>query len=414
MILIGKASTVLQETASRKRSFAWRVYSYSFLDEFIPLYAVYVLMFSDTGLNLGEIATLFSLWTVVGFAMELPSGVIADRLPRHHVMAFAVAIRAAGFAIWIIAPSFWAFAVGFVLWGTSTALTSGTWQALVYTELEKQGATEDYAKLMGISGMLRNVAVVASMLITPLLIKFGGYDLTGWTSAIACALGAPIVLSMRDKEHRPTPEDPERPQKVWHTITSGMSEIRGSRTLMRVLVISAALIAVVNFDEYMPLQARATGASLEVVPLLMLVPWVGMSLGGLAVATWSTVSSRTVGVLMALGVVSLAVGSLAQNAWGFVGIGIFYTIYRYSSVIADTRLQDAISGQARATIGSVSGFGSQVLTLCFFGFFGIGGTWFSIPELMAIAGVPLLLLSVAIVRWLPAAERVKEPRDVTG
>ena len=54
-----------------------------------------------------------------------------------------------GLSLWIAVPSYAAFAAGFVLWGASGALMSGTFQALLYDELAANNAASHYARLMG-------------------------------------------------------------------------------------------------------------------------------------------------------------------------------------------------------------------------------------------------------------------------
>jgi MFS family permease len=398
---------------ARTRALTRRVYVYSFLDEFIPLYAVYVLMFQDSGLTLSEITVMFAVWTITGFVAEIPTGVIADKMPRHLLVAIAAGLRGVGFALWSLVPSFAGYTVGFVLWGISTAFTSGAWQALVYTELGALGASERYVKVMGLSAMLGNIAVTSSMVFTPILMGVGGYQLTGWISALACFLSIPMLLTIPHKTANEKSDDTETPAEYVTGLRDGLTEIQGNGTLVRLLLVVAALTTVVNFDEYMPLQARAAGVSTNYVSLLMLIPWAAMSLGGAAVAKWSSVTPRTIGVLLGVSVVLFAAGSLSENVIGFVGIGVFYAMYRFTFVLAEARLQDSIEGRSRATIGSVAGFGSQVFTLGFFGFFGIGGNWFSVPQLMSLMSVPMLALAVVVARWLPKQTTLTQQREVS-
>jgi len=395
------------------RALTRRIYAYSFLDEFIPLYAVYILMFQDSGLTLSEIAAMFTVWTITSFFAEIPTGVIADNMPRHLLVAIATGLRGVGFALWSLVPSFAGYTVGFVLWGISTAFTSGAWQALVYTELDALGASERYVKVMGFSAMLGNIAVTSSMIFTPIFMEVGGYQLTGWISALACFLSIPILLTIPHQTTTKKSDDTETPDKYVTGLRDGLTEIQRKGTLVRLLLVVAALTTVVNFDEYMPLQARAAGVNTDYVSLLMLIPWAAMSLGGALAAKWSSVTPRTIGVLFGVSVVLFAAGSLSEKVIGFVGIGIFYAMYRFAFVLAEARLQDSIEGRSRATIGSVAGFGSQVFTLGFFGFFGIGGNWFSVPELLSLMSVPMLALAAVTARWLPKQTTPAQQREVS-
>mgnify|MGYP006200214433 CR=1 FL=1 len=64
----------------------------------------------------------------------------ADAVSRRLLLCLAPLAAAAAFALWVLVPSYPAFAVGFLLWGAGGALASGSLEALVYTELARLGA----------------------------------------------------------------------------------------------------------------------------------------------------------------------------------------------------------------------------------------------------------------------------------
>jgi hypothetical protein len=107
------------------------LHCYAFLDEFVLFYPVYVLLFVDTGLSVVEISTLFILWSGTGILLEVPSGVLADAVSRRLLLVVGPLCAAAGFGLWAAAPSYWAFAGGFVLWGAKGTFLSGALEALV-------------------------------------------------------------------------------------------------------------------------------------------------------------------------------------------------------------------------------------------------------------------------------------------
>ena len=116
------------------------LYAYAFLDEFVLLYPLYALLFTDAGLTTVQVSALFVLWSATGIVLEVPSGALADAVSRRALLVVAPLVGAAGYALWVAIPSFWAFAAGFVLWGVRGALVSGSLEALVYTELDARGA----------------------------------------------------------------------------------------------------------------------------------------------------------------------------------------------------------------------------------------------------------------------------------
>ena len=105
------------------------------------LYPVYTLLFSDTGLSVWQISSLFVIWSVSSLVLEVPSGAWADATSRRRLLILGPLLTAVAFALWVAAPAYWVFALGFVLWGLKSALTSGALEALVYEELQRVEAT---------------------------------------------------------------------------------------------------------------------------------------------------------------------------------------------------------------------------------------------------------------------------------
>ena len=117
--------------------------------DLIPLYAIYSLLFADHGLSVGQISSLFVIWSVVSFVFEVPSGAWADTVDRRLLLVLSGSIYAAGFSAWMLWPTYVGFALGFVSWGLSSAIMSGTFEALLYDELTAQGRPGSYAQIKG-------------------------------------------------------------------------------------------------------------------------------------------------------------------------------------------------------------------------------------------------------------------------
>ncbi|GGQ85467.1 hypothetical protein Saso_12410 [Streptomyces asoensis] len=135
------------------------------------LYPVYALLFADSGLSVGQISSLFVLWSLTGVLLEVPSGAWADAVSRRLLLWVGPLLGAAGFALWVLFPSYGAFAAGFVLWGARGALGSGALEALVYEELDRAGAADRYALIMGRAHALGQVAVTIAV--------YGAYGVLG-------------------------------------------------------------------------------------------------------------------------------------------------------------------------------------------------------------------------------------------
>ena len=59
---------------------------------------MYALLFGDHGVSLGQISTLFIIWSVTSFVFEIPSGAWADTIDRRHLLVLSAVIYAGAFS----------------------------------------------------------------------------------------------------------------------------------------------------------------------------------------------------------------------------------------------------------------------------------------------------------------------------
>jgi MFS family permease len=375
---------------------------------------VYALLFADAGLSVGQISTLLLIWSLTGFLLEVPSGALADRVSRRRLLAVAALLRAAGFALWLLAPSYPAFALGFVLWGAEGAFTSGTREALVYDELVAVGAGDRYAQVLGRSEVAGTLGVLAASALAAPLIAVGGFPLAGWVSV---ALGVVVAAAALRLPERPRAEEAGEAGGIrgyLHTLHTGVREVRSDRRLRRLLAVAALLAGLSALDEYLPLLARDSGAGDVLVPVLQLVPSLGVAIGAELAGRRAGVRSGRVALLIAAGAVLLAAGAISGRPVGFFGIGGFYAATWFGQVVAGARLQDEMTGAARATVTSVSAVAAESVALALYAGFGLAAAaGVGIPVLMAASAVLLLPVAAVLPRWLPP-RRPATPGNAAG
>ncbi|MER7934853.1 MULTISPECIES: MFS transporter [unclassified Streptomyces] len=392
------------------------VYLYTGLTELLPLHAVYALLMTSHGVSTGELSVLFAVWTVTTFVCEVPSGALADRFPRHRVLAAAALAQCTGFALWTALPSLGAFAAGFVLWGAGTALTSGTLQSLLYDGLAAEGRAGQYARVSSRVAAVQACSVAASSLAATPLVLLGGYPATGWVSVLLTLLAVPTALGLGRRAPGPVPApvpepEPEPvPQGYAAVLRAGLAEARGTPRVRSAVLLAAALTGLGVVDEYLPVLAREAGTPAAAVPLLLLLPWAAMAAGGFAGGRMAGADDRLLAVLLGAGGAALAAGALTGRPAGFLGIAAFYWVLRLAQIVADTRLQHAISGPARATVTSVAGLGAQAVALAVFLTLGLAARWASAAVLVALTAVPVLLLAVRLALRPDPAHHVPPPQ----
>jgi predicted MFS family arabinose efflux permease len=369
----------------------------------VLLYPVYTLLFSDTGMSVWQISSLFVIWAVSSLVLEVPSGAWADATSRRRLLVFGPLLTAVAFGLWVAAPGYWVFALGFLLWGLKSALTSGAFEALVYDELQRVNATDRYATLMGRGQVAGVLAAMCSGAVAAPAIAAGGFAVAGAASVAVCLLASLVAMLFPENRIRSRCE----PEQRWaDTLRTGLREARRSRPV-RAAVILVAVVASVwgALDEYTPLLIESGGVSASDVALLMVVIWAGAAAGGLLAGWGARLSSTALAWLICCGAALMAAGALSEHPTRVVALAAAFGVFQLATVVADTRLQEAISGPARATVTSLAGMSTDVATLAVYGSYaaltdigGHGGAF-------AMLALPYL----AVAAWLRRSAVLKGP-----
>src|SRR5262249_38802882 len=126
--------------ASRSRATfeaAW--YAAGYLRELVLIYPTYAIMMSEHGVSPLALSALFILWTGTALALDGPTGALGDRYSRKRLLVASNLVKGLAFLPWLVEPSVFGYALGFVLWGAGSSLGSGTLEAFLYDALRARG-----------------------------------------------------------------------------------------------------------------------------------------------------------------------------------------------------------------------------------------------------------------------------------
>ena len=378
----------------------------------VPLYPLYALLFTATGLSVAQVSALFAIWSAVAVLTEVPSGALADRFSRRSCLAAAGVLQAAGYAAWVLLPGFPGFALGFVLWGFGGSLVSGAKEALLYDGLAAAGAQEHYARVAGWVAAMELVAQLPAALAATWLFVAGGFPLVGWVSVGTCLAAACVAAALPE----PPRHDHGDGRGYFATLRAGVTDAARGPGVRPVLLAAAVLTAYDAVEEYFPLLLAGWGIPLAAVPLAT-VPIV---LGGTAGAALGGVAARLPAWALAaiLGTAMVLLGC-AGGTVGVVAVAAFYGGYRAVLVVVDARLQERIASATRATVTSVAGLGAELATFAVYAAWAGGGApVVAAGGLLIAAALPLLLRGRVAGSGAPgiaatrrSEEEARAPRD---
>lgn len=334
----------------------WKAATYRFFDTFVLIFPFYTVMFTEHGLTPTQIGLALAAWSLTGVALEIPTGALADRLPRRALLCAAQISRGAGFLVWAVWPGFWGYLGGFVLWGVKSALVSGTFEALVFDELKAEGRPQDYARVIGRCQAARFAGVMTAALLAAALAGLGNPGLTVASSATSLiGAGAALLLPKPPRTTRTGRTD------YMTVVRTGLAEaVRRPGVLPLLVFISLMLSLLSACEDYWQIFARDLGLGRPQIALFVAAMSGAQALGA-SIAHRAPLErpGRLYGLVAFAGLVLAAAAALAHPLWS-IGLAVaFVALCRIADVRADARFQHALSGEARATVASVKGFASQ-------------------------------------------------------
>lgn len=371
-----------------------KLYAYKFFEDFVLIYPLYAVMFTDLGMEPWQVGTLLTAWSVTAFLLEVPSGVWADKYSRKHLLFFGQLIRALGYLSWALFPNFWGFLIGFVAWGIESATSSGTFQALVYDELKHLGKEQEFARVIGRCRSISFIAVlVASVLASPAVML--GYTTILVLSSLTVLMASLTILSLPSTQR----VESTRETAYLTILQNGIREIREQPGLLRFLLFLALATALPGaLDEYWSIFADQSG-----LPKYGLGLFLGLLSGAEAIGSFFAYRfenhSNRFFYLLFFGnglVLSLA-------AWWFeipaLVLLIFFSLsFTLLQIVFESRLQHAIKSESRATVSSFSGFLTEIGALTVFFSFGWMAQWAHYQAGFLIFGGIITL--VGLIYWL--------------
>lgn len=206
---------------------------------FVPVMTPYLL---ERNLTIAEIAGLQTTLLVALLVMEVPTGVIADRLG--HVWSYRIALLtlASGEFLFLIARDYPAFLLIQVITGTGFAFASGSVDAIIYNSLPDGDRTSAMQRAKGLIGAAAQTGSVVAYSIGGVIaadLSLSRMTITIVMGATAVATAAALSFGLHES---PVHAQRVRPQSL-ALIGSAWRAIRETPELRRVIGLSIATSA---------------------------------------------------------------------------------------------------------------------------------------------------------------------------
>ena len=196
----------------------------------------YALLLLARGLTLVQISLIESIVIGAIFLMEVPTGVLADRVGRKWSIFASTLLLMTGEFIFIFARSFEWYIFIALLTGTGFAFASGAVEALVYDSLPEAGREEAMKRAMGRLGFYAQIAFVIAPIIGGLIIgEARAQDFIPAIALTAAALliGLIVCLTLRE----PAIHTSEKKPGSAELFRAGVSLLRHHKRLRRLAML---------------------------------------------------------------------------------------------------------------------------------------------------------------------------------
>ncbi|MCZ6619547.1 MAG: MFS transporter, partial [Gammaproteobacteria bacterium] len=342
-------------------------YAHGFLRELVLIYPTYAIMMQQGGISAIELSALFIIWSFALFVFEVPSGILADRVPRRNLLVVSGVIKGSAFLIWWLAPGFVGYASGFVVWSLGSSLMSGTAEALLHDTLQAEGSAGQFERIYGWGAAASSLGVAAALLLGGWLAT-SGFLLPLLLSVFAPWGGAAIVaFGLRE----PARNTDARAESFSGTLLAGVEEARGSRVLSLVIAMFATLVVFYGvLDEYLGPMLYEREFSLTEIGGVAALALIARTLGLSVAHRFRAPSIRAMAMLFITSGLLLVATPFATGYGLPLLLGLYFAVCAAGEVLLQGRLQANITGHARATITSLARMGMEAFGILLYLFLG--------------------------------------------
>jgi len=170
---------------------------------------------------------LLAWWALVAVVSEIPSGIIADKWSKKWLIVIAPLLKASCFAIWaLFGGSFLVFALGFLLWGSASALLTGTFQAFIYDSMAYKKNQIEFPKVLSKIYFWKRFGIAIGFILGGLFASIA-LTLPFYLSLIPLVLGILIALRFEEVPKVSEVED----EKVLGYLIKSLKDIKGSKEI---------------------------------------------------------------------------------------------------------------------------------------------------------------------------------------
>jgi MFS family permease len=426
------SSTELGKGSGGLRSNIWKYYAYKGLwglaaGLWLP---VLVLFFLGQGMDLSGFMVLMSVMNLSQFALEVPTGIVADRFSRKWSVCAGLVCAVCFAMACLTTLNYPLLVLAFAVGGAAGALISGADSAFLYDSLKAMGREQDFQRVTGNAVSIMLAATVLGTAICGIVAGVVGVSASMWLSCGCCALAALVTAAFGEPPFLEAAREKQPATSVRGHLSGYVSHlsdsfrfVASSSSLLALILVNIVVIRLCFLTErpfaqpylstfgYTP--EYISYAHTAFYAITALFAKYAHRLG----AILGQAEKRAIMLVCLLAGASLAL--MVEVSIGPVAIGAMIGIYAakglFGPVIQDS-LNRRITSEKRASCLSIAQMGNNFLGIFLGPLFGYLADTLSLGaslHLFLWTFLPLLAIGAACVWWTVVGEAELESSTVS-
>jgi len=335
-----------------------KIYLLTFFSSLIFVGPIIVLFMQSRTLSYKEIMLLQSIFAIATVILEIPTGIIADKLGRKTTIVVASFIMVIAHITYMLSYSFYGFLAGEILFALSFALFSGSKEALLYDTLIELNITNQFKKINGRISAIAFYSAAVGSIIGGLLAKIS-LDFVFYANTASLIFAPLVAITLKE------PKSDKCKEKSLNILKSGFKNIFLNGSNLKYIILFSAVVYAFNQSVFWLYQPYLKQSGVDLVYF------------GIIFASFNIVAAigskkayeieKKLGLMGSFLLITLLV-SLSEVAMGlYFGVFGFIIIYAQQFVrgFKGVLISDIINAQTkssnRATVLSLNNFASSIL-----------------------------------------------------
>lgn len=331
-----------------------------------PLSALAIVYFQSITNSYALALGIFSIATITQALMEVPTGIVSDRVGRRMTMIAAAFFTFCSFASFALAGNFKSYlllVLGALLWGVWASFRSGTDEAFIYDTMQELRKQHKYDIVYSKSKIFHRLGGAMASVIAICVLYFYSLHVLAWISVIPAAIQLISSFFFVEPKINTTKD-----VNSWEHLKHALRNIKSNKKLQKVSALVCCNRAL-NMTAY-----RIESAYFS----KLIAKWL-VDLVILLRELWGAISFYIAPIVRKFGFLKIliysifgnvlfrTVGVILNNAISPFIISLYGLCLGTTETAESTLMQKEFSSAQRATMGSlISVFGGLIMALSYY------------------------------------------------